>query len=113
MEVEEVTEIKFWRFIVKEIPIHESNVYLRQELLNLLQSNQHKLNNLRGGDQISVVSYIYEEYFLLFLNDSPFNILEVANERYQLSYKYTDDIDSLIELRISAFSLYTSHILWC
>ncbi len=112
MELEETMELKFWRFLVKEIPNCPQNLYQRQKLVELLNNNQHKLRHLKNEDQVTLVAYIYEEYFFLFLNECPFNILEVAEERLGQMVHFSDDLETMIEIKIAALSLYASHILY-
>ena len=71
MELEETQEIKFWKFIVKEIPNVPENQGVLGALYNFLVNSRIKLNLLNNYDQIPVAMCLMEEYYLLFTDNFP------------------------------------------
>jgi hypothetical protein len=71
MELEETQEIKFWKFIVKEIPNVPENQGVLGALYNFLVNSRIKLNHLNNYDQIPVSICLMEEYYLLFTDTFP------------------------------------------
>lgn len=62
MEMEETNELRFWKFLIKEIPKIPEHKYLMERAIQLLTENEYKLSKLVEYDQLNLIVSLFEEY---------------------------------------------------